>query len=265
VTEEPTLSERLVIVEDPETRMIRLALRQRGRARLTVTGSSMLPTLRAGDAVTITSQPFETIQRGQVIAFQRDGKVIVHRVVGRRPGHLITHGDNMRLLDPPVPSEAYLGEVQSVPPAPDTRPLPRFSGAGVGQLPRAVSRAVPRIEVVLPAGTRAVVPAGTIRSGLPGDPDTLRVGISSAGALGPSALPGLLRDPALSSLAFLVGFTFGRPGPGGTDPAVLPPGAAAIHIRLGEQLEQVPVGRTLEILGDHIAAVAGQALTGGQR
>jgi signal peptidase I len=265
VTEESTLSERPVMAEDPETRMIRLALRRRGRARLTVTGSSMLPALRAGDAVTITSQPFETLQPGQVIAFQCDGKVIVHRVVGRGPGCLITLGDNMWLLDPPVSRDAYLGGVQGVPPAPDIRPLPRPSLAVADRLPRAVSRAVPRIEVVLPVGTRAVVPAGTTWSSLPGHPDTLRVGISPAGALGPWALPKLLRDPALSSLTFMVGFTFGRPGPGGTDPAVLPPGAAAIHIRLGEQLEQLSVGRTLEILGDHMAAAAGEALTRGQR
>lgn len=61
---------------------------------LTVTGDSMLPTLRHGDRITVLPCDPATLQPGDVIVYQHEGRKIVHRVREVRGGKVWTKGDN---------------------------------------------------------------------------------------------------------------------------------------------------------------------------
>jgi signal peptidase I len=84
-----------------------------GQARLPVTGSSMFPCLRPGDLLEIR-RPAGVIQTGDVVVFERHGRLVVHRVIGCAGDLLITRGDRLRHPDAPVSAAAILGCVSSI-------------------------------------------------------------------------------------------------------------------------------------------------------
>jgi signal peptidase I len=84
-----------------------------GQARLPVTGSSMFPCMQPGDLLEIRRLA-GPIQIGDVVVFDRHGKLVVHRVVGRTGDLLITRGDRLRYPDAPVPAAAILGCVVAI-------------------------------------------------------------------------------------------------------------------------------------------------------
>ena len=87
-----------------------------GQARLPVTGSSMFPCLRPGDLLEIRG-PTGVIQTGEVVVFERCGRLVVHRVhrvVNRNGDLLITRGDRLRYPDAPVSAAAILGCVTAI-------------------------------------------------------------------------------------------------------------------------------------------------------
>jgi phage repressor protein C with HTH and peptisase S24 domain len=87
----------------------------RGAAfRFRASGFSMSPFIRDGDVLTVV--PFDGApRRGDVAAYLRpeDGKLAVHRVVGRKRGVFILKGDNERFWDF-VPILGLLGIVSRV-------------------------------------------------------------------------------------------------------------------------------------------------------
>ena len=93
-------------------------LRSFGAARLAVTGTSMLPAIWPGDVLEVRRQGVGDAQRGDVVLFRRDGRLVAHRVVerlDRESGNLlVTRGDRQRATDPPFSSEALLGRVTRV-------------------------------------------------------------------------------------------------------------------------------------------------------
>jgi hypothetical protein len=99
-----------------------------GRVTLPVNGSSMLPTLRAGERVTLYSARPDAIRPQDVIAFRAGGKLILHRVHAVFPDRVITAGDNHDLFDPPVPMTAVIGVARDVPGRPAPRRWPRQPG-----------------------------------------------------------------------------------------------------------------------------------------
>jgi signal peptidase len=93
-------------------------LRGHGRCRLQVSGTSMLPTLWPGDAVSIESRPLSRMGVGDIVLYERDGRFFLHRLVALpmacSAGMLITRGDAMPQADPPIPEDALLGVVAGV-------------------------------------------------------------------------------------------------------------------------------------------------------
>jgi hypothetical protein len=67
----------------------------------------MIPYLRSGDIVNIC--PGKTCHTGDIVLWQKRGSLVLHRVVGRKNGHIITKGDSLSGLDAPVPREQILG------------------------------------------------------------------------------------------------------------------------------------------------------------
>lgn len=94
-----------------------------GKVRLRVFGTSMTPAILPGDLVSIRRVDLDEISAGEVVLFLQNGRLFVHRVVGRNvvspEGNneepcLITRGDRLRHDDPPVSSRELLGRVVSI-------------------------------------------------------------------------------------------------------------------------------------------------------
>ena len=100
------------------------ALQRSGRlrqsVRLRVHGESMLPALWPGDVVEIASCSPEDVRPGEIVLALRDGRLFLHRFVGRFVGHFndpckpngfLLRGDSMPGPDPQFPTEALLGRL----------------------------------------------------------------------------------------------------------------------------------------------------------
>ena len=53
----------------------------------------MRGTLKAGDRLWLASPAFESLEIGDVVAFEADNQVRAHRIVGCRGNGYATHGD----------------------------------------------------------------------------------------------------------------------------------------------------------------------------
>jgi signal peptidase I len=93
-------------------------LKSAGQARLAVTGTSMLPSIRPGDVLEVQRQSVADISRGDVVLFARHGSFAAHRVVEKTGGadraFLVTQGDALRTTDSPVSPEELLGRVTAI-------------------------------------------------------------------------------------------------------------------------------------------------------
>ena len=94
------------------------SLRRHGRARLAATGASMLPAIWPGDILEVHATAPDSVQRGEVVLFARDGRFYAHRVVGKTgtAEHpvFITRGDCHRRNDPPVAAYEILGRIPAI-------------------------------------------------------------------------------------------------------------------------------------------------------
>src|ERR1700690_1954075 len=93
-------------------------LRSVGEARLTVSGSSMLPSLWPGDILEIHRVAAADISKGDIVVFARENRLIVHRVlrVNRDQDDVtvITRGDRSARVDAPVSTNYLLGSVRTI-------------------------------------------------------------------------------------------------------------------------------------------------------
>jgi hypothetical protein len=198
----------------------------------------MLPTIAPGASVTVMRQAFDAVPDGGIVAYARNGRVIVHRAMGRRAdGSLLALGDNLPLYDPPVHAAEYLGTVIGVPT--DRRPRrPDLSVMGAEPTShRDVhghrGEAATAVEVVTSQD-----PVGLWAQGSDG---AVRIAISSAGALHGGALTDLLVAGARRRIGIrvLVGFEFGCAHAAQDGAPVLSPDAAHYHVRLGRPWQTV--------------------------
>jgi hypothetical protein len=98
-------------------------IRTFGEVRLRVFGTSMAPAVLPGDLVSIQRAALDETFPGEIVAFLRDGRLFVHRVIGRKAAGcadvasgslLITLGDRLRQDDPAVSPAEFLGRVVSL-------------------------------------------------------------------------------------------------------------------------------------------------------
>ena len=103
--------------------MVEEVVRSLGDVRLRTLGTSMVPAMLPGDLVSVRRAGLDEISAGEVVLFLQNGRLFVHRVVGRNvvsaAGNteepcLITRGDRVRHDDPPVSSKELLGRVVSI-------------------------------------------------------------------------------------------------------------------------------------------------------
>jgi signal peptidase I len=78
----------------------------------------MLPAIFPGDTLLIERANSESVGKGDIILFQRDRRMFVHRVSGKfgcdRDLQIVTQGDGMPNPDPPVSCSQLLGKVSFV-------------------------------------------------------------------------------------------------------------------------------------------------------
>ncbi len=92
-------------------------LLQRGEAiEFRARGGSMHPLIRDGDRLRIEPIRADQLRRGDVIAYRRGGRLLVHRYLGRWPGSgaLRTRGDSHTRVEPPLDPSAVLGRVTAL-------------------------------------------------------------------------------------------------------------------------------------------------------
>jgi signal peptidase I len=100
------------IGESPEgVSAIAHRIRTRGSACVRVLGASMFPWIRSGDLVFVRRIEFDRVRRGQVILFERAGRLIAHRVLRAASAAIVTKGDSLDRADAPVRREEFLGRV----------------------------------------------------------------------------------------------------------------------------------------------------------
>lgn len=80
-----------------------------GVVEITLTGSSMLPTYKPGDVVTVEAIN-RPIKVNDIVLFY-DKKMVLHRVVKVRDGVVITRGDNNNYFDRPMHIKNLVGVV----------------------------------------------------------------------------------------------------------------------------------------------------------
>lgn len=98
--------------------------RKFGKIKIKVTGDSMLPAVWPGDVLTVVRQPLARFRPGDIVLAARPGRLpgtlyfVAHRVVRkdlRRQGpRLITRGDSLPHLDPPIEEHEILGCVTAL-------------------------------------------------------------------------------------------------------------------------------------------------------
>ena len=90
---------------DPKETLWLAGLREGRVMRCTSRGGSMLPFLREGDVVEVVRA--RQFRIGDIVQVQN----MLHRVVAKRNGRVITKGDASSKLDPPVAPEEIMGRV----------------------------------------------------------------------------------------------------------------------------------------------------------
>ena len=88
--------------------------RSSGEVRLRVIGASMLPAVWPGDFVTVQRRELAEFQPGQIVVYQQEEKLVIHRVEHVSGDHLITRGDSRPRFDLPVLAGEIVGRVVSI-------------------------------------------------------------------------------------------------------------------------------------------------------
>jgi len=88
------------------------------RARKTVSfvaqGGSMWPAIRSGSVVEIAPCDPVSLEVGDLAAYERDGRVVVHRIIGRGERALRFRGDALPSADGEVALDRVLGRARVV-------------------------------------------------------------------------------------------------------------------------------------------------------
>ena len=91
--------------------LVRDVARRFGEVRVKVTGSSMIPAVWPGDVITARHRELAELQRGQIVLYQREGRMIAHRIISIQGMNVVTRGDALQHEDPSIGDREIVGEV----------------------------------------------------------------------------------------------------------------------------------------------------------
>lgn len=75
------------------------------------TGVSMLPLIRPGVEIRLVPFDGRRVFRGMLVAYPREARLVVHRVIAWAEAGLVTKGDASAFPDPPVPRDEVVARV----------------------------------------------------------------------------------------------------------------------------------------------------------
>ena len=75
------------------------------------TGLSMAPLIRPGDELRLASLDGKRIFRGMLVAYPREARLVIHRVIACHGTGLVAKGDASPVPDPEVPRDQVVGRV----------------------------------------------------------------------------------------------------------------------------------------------------------
>ncbi|MBI4436449.1 MAG: signal peptidase I [Candidatus Omnitrophica bacterium] len=131
------LTDLLQITDIPEIIDLLIASK---KARFTIEGFSMYPTLRVGDIVEVDPLTKETLEVGDLVVFQKEKKLICHRLVEifEKNGEawIKTKGDTVEESDTPLALRQILGKVT------------RIERDGIPRIPSAVPQKLSFAEII---------------------------------------------------------------------------------------------------------------------
>ena len=94
--------------------MLAEIIRVHGKARVKVTGASMMPAVWPGDILILRRENIAKLMPGTIVLCRRDHQLQAHRVVKNCGDHLITRGDALAHDDPPVLAVHILGRATAI-------------------------------------------------------------------------------------------------------------------------------------------------------
>jgi len=96
--------------------LLRAVVDRGASLRFQASGCSMFPFIKNGDVLTVSPLDSASLRRGDVVAFSRPetGKLVVHRIVGKRDGLFLIKGDNAPEADGLVAKAGIAGLVTRV-------------------------------------------------------------------------------------------------------------------------------------------------------
>jgi len=89
-------------------------LAREGGAWVHAASSSMAPLIQPGDQLRLGALDPASARPGMIVAFRRDGTLIVHRVLGATPAGLVTKGDALVDADAPVSAREIVARVVAI-------------------------------------------------------------------------------------------------------------------------------------------------------
>jgi signal peptidase len=101
-------------IQDPRVALTVESVARFGRARIRVTGSSMLPAIWPGDAIEVERRALGEVCVGDVALFVRGARLFAHRIVEHRVDEIVTQGDTVPNADAPVNGSSLVGIVARV-------------------------------------------------------------------------------------------------------------------------------------------------------
>jgi signal peptidase I len=99
--------------------LIRQALTSGARIEARVKSDSMSPLIRAGDLIGIISISPKVLVKGDIVVYNADSRLAVHRMVGRLRRDdgavmLLTKGDANGTADPPIAVDDVAGKIERI-------------------------------------------------------------------------------------------------------------------------------------------------------
>jgi hypothetical protein len=89
-------------------------LQRFGRLSLRLTGTSMLPAIHPGDVADFIPVADEFPLPGDIALFRRERRLVAHRVLSANDDGVLTQGDALATLDPPVAHADVLGKLSNL-------------------------------------------------------------------------------------------------------------------------------------------------------
>lgn len=104
------MKERSKIGETIKCELLKELILRNGSFWLRVAGYSMTPTISTGEFVKIENVT-SGVKGGDIVAVNNNGKLLVHRILYTDSNRIVTKGDNLIHVDPPIEYGDILGNI----------------------------------------------------------------------------------------------------------------------------------------------------------